>query len=314
MLKWKKLGQVFNPCISQPRPWMQEYAQCPTAFILDKNTVRVYIATRPRPDSQLKYVSYPGFVDLDRHDLSRVVAIAESPLLPLGAPGAFDEFGIMPSSFIEHDKGIYVYYTGWTRMSSVPYTLAIGLASSHDGSNFSKVGQGPVLGLSLQEAYFVTGPSVMKLGQEWYMWYLSGKKWLFTEGKHEPVYQVALATSPDGMDWQHDGQPVLPRLSEDECQDIFSPFFFNDKWHAVFAWRNPSTSDGAYRMGYAWSTDLQTWTRDDTQAGITTSETGWDSQMMCYPHIKEIDGRIFMFYCGNAFGKEGFGVAELLKA
>ncbi|WP_222616567.1 glycoside hydrolase family protein [Undibacterium umbellatum] len=314
MLKWKKLGQIFNPCASQPRPWMQEYAQCPTAFILNESTVRIFIASRPRPDSDLKYVSYPGYVDLDRRDLSKVVAIAESPLLALGGSGAFDEFGIMPSSFIKTGDSIHAYYTGWTRMSSVPYTLAIGLATSKDGgTSFGKLGQGPVLGLSLKEAYFVTGPSVLKVGDEWYMWYLSGKKWLFTEEKHEPVYQVALATSSDGINWQHDGQPVVPRLSENECQDVFSPFFLNGKWHAVFAWRHPSTSGGAYRMGYASSPDLKTWIRDDAQAGISTSDNGWDAQMICYPNIKEIDGRIFMFYCGNSFGKEGFGVAELIS-
>jgi hypothetical protein len=155
---------------------------------------------------------------------------------------------------------------------------------------------------------------VQLAGSDWRMWYLSGKKWLLAEGKQEPVYQVALARSVDGIHWQHDGSAVVPRLSEDECQDIFSPFYLNGKWHAVFAWRKPSSSEGAYRMGYASSHDLETWVRDDSQAGISTSDTGWDAEMICYPHVKEIDGRIFMFYCGNRFGKEGFGIAELIDA
>jgi hypothetical protein len=34
--------------------------------------------------------------------------------------------------------------------------------------------------------------------------------------------------------------------------------------------------------------------------------------MICYPHIVEVDGRSLMFYCGNYFGREGFGCAELV--
>src|SRR5512139_1904872 len=98
MFACKKLGNIFNPTVSRPRPWMQEYAQCPTPFVLNDDILRVYIACRPQRGTDLQYVSYPGYVDVARDDLTRVVRIADTPLLPLGEPGAFDEFGIMPSS------------------------------------------------------------------------------------------------------------------------------------------------------------------------------------------------------------------------
>ena len=89
------------------------------------------------------------------------------------------------------------------------------------------------------------------------------------------------------------------------------PSTLGGRWHAVFAYRQPSTSAGAYRLGYASSTDLRHWQRDDAQAGLELSATGWDSQMLCYPQTIELDGRVLMFYCGNDFGREGFGIAEL---
>lgn len=291
---------------------MQEFAQCPTPFVLDDRVLRVYIACRPQRGTDLQYVSYPSYVDLARDDLSRVDSIADAPLMPLGSPGAFDEFGIMPSSFLRRDQEVLAYYTGWTRMRSVPYTLAIGMAVSQDGGRtFRKTGEGPLLGLSLSEPYFVTGPSVRVLNEQWNMWYLTGRKWLLTDGRYEPVYQITRATSTDGAVWQRNGLPIIPALVEDECQDIFSPFFLGNKWHAIFAWRRPSARDGNYRLGYAYSDDLETWIRDDSQVGIQLSETGWDSQMMCYPQVIELDGRILMFYCGNDFGRQGFGIAEL---
>jgi len=33
--------------------------------------------------------------------------------------------------------------------------------------------------------------------------------------------------------------------------------------------------------------------------------------MMCYPQLLEVDGKMLMFYCGDDFGKEGFGIAEM---
>ncbi|MEZ4852011.1 MAG: hypothetical protein R3B93_26090, partial [Bacteroidia bacterium] len=69
-----------------------------------------------------------------------------------------------------------------------------------------------------------------------------------------------------------------------------------------------------YRLGYAWSEDLKNWYREDDKAGIALSSEGWDSEMMCYPHIFEVDGKAYLLYNGNKFGRFGFGLAELLSA
>jgi hypothetical protein len=52
------------------------------------------------------------------------------------------------------------------------------------------------------------------------------------------------------------------------------------------------------------------WDRRDDEAGITVSAEGWDSTMIAYPCVLEVDGRRLMFYNGNGFGAEGFGWAE----
>jgi hypothetical protein len=33
--------------------------------------------------------------------------------------------------------------------------------------------------------------------------------------------------------------------------------------------------------------------------------------MLCYPHVFRCEGRVYMLYNGNAFGRDGFGVAVL---
>jgi hypothetical protein len=44
---------------------------------------------------------------------------------------------------------------------------------------------------------------------------------------------------------------------------------------------------------------------------MALSPEGWDSQMQCYPHIFECDGRVYLLYNGNEFGRHGFGAARL---
>ncbi|KAB2325482.1 hypothetical protein F8A86_00245 [Betaproteobacteria bacterium SCN1] len=316
MFTWTKLGRIFDPTAERPRPWMQAYAQCPTPFLYDADTVRVYFATRPPRGTDLQYVAYPGYVDLARNDLHRVTRIAADPLLPLGGPGAFDEFGLMPSAVVRHGDAVHLYYTGWSRMASVPYTTAIGLAISHDGGDtFRKVGEGPLLGLTLNEPYLVNSPTVRIVEGVWHLWYMTGLGWLPNEGAPEAVFRIAHATSADGIHWQRDGRTIIPPHHADECQDLFQPFRLDGRWHAVFAWRRAlgfRTDPAAmYRLGYAWSDDLVHWTRDDAQAGLTVSDDGWDAQMLCSTQAIELDGRILLFYCGNTFGREGFGIAEL---
>ncbi len=293
---------------------MEEYAQCPTPFVRSDDVLRVYIACRPKRDADLKYVSHPGYVDLSRKDLTQVLGTAAAPLLPLGNPGAFDEFGIMPSSVVRVGDLVYMYYAGWARMSSVPYTVAIGLAISKDGgTTFGKVGEGPVLGLTPNEPYLVSSPAVCVIDGTWHMWYLTGTKWLL-DGP-ESVVQIAHATSSDGVSWVRNGLPIIDPMSEDECQDIFMPFHVGGKWHAIFGFRKPigfrTDPTCKYQLGYASSDDLITWHRDDSKVGIGLSESGWDSEMMCSSQVIQVGGRVLLFYCGNAFGREGFGIAEM---
>jgi predicted GH43/DUF377 family glycosyl hydrolase len=71
------------------------------------------------------------------------------------------------------------------------------------------------------------------------------------------------------------------------------------------------SKDFSYRIGYASSDDLLHWKRDDTKAGITISEEGWDSEMISYAHVFEFNNNMYMIYQGNGFGRYGIGLAIL---
>lgn len=315
MLKWKKLGKLFDPTQVKNIPWMNDFAQCTSALIFD-DFVRVYFSCRPSKDEKGQYVSYTTFVELDRKDLTRVLRIADKPVLELGELGTFDEFGIYPTCVIRLQDKICMYYAGWTRMVSVFADVAIGLALSNDGVTFQRAGKGPVMGKTLHEPFQVSGPKVRLFSGKLFMFYISGEKWLHYKGHTETIYKIKMATSEDGVQWERDGIAILDNvLGADECQAGPDVFYFDGRYHMYFSYRyglDFRGNDRGYRIGYAYSYDLFHWTRDDENSGIGLSEDGWDSTDMHYPHVFELDGKMYMLYNGNEFGKYGFGLAELI--
>lgn len=315
MFKWKKLGRVFNPQEIKDVWWMKEFAQAPSVLLFDE-FVRVYYSCRPAPDENGQYVSYSAFVDLDRKDLFKIVNIAFQPVLALGELGSFDEFGIYPISVIRDGKKVLAYYGGWTRCESVPFNVAIGFGISEDnGMTFKKCGKGPILSYSPDEPFILSGPKIRKFNNTYYLWYIAGRKWIIADGRPEPVYKIRMATSHDGITWTKMNKDIIEsRIEENEAQASPDVILYNGKYHMFYCYRYSSNYRGkekGYRIGYASSHNLLDWIRDDSKAGIDISEKGWDSEMVAYPHVFELDGNIFMFYLGNSVGRYGFGLAQL---
>jgi predicted GH43/DUF377 family glycosyl hydrolase len=266
------------------------------------------------------FLSEIAYADFDREDPTRLIDVSRERVIELGGLGCFDEHGIFPISPVRVDDRIYAYTCGWSRRVSVPVETSVGLAFSDDGGRtFTKHGTGPVLTSSLHEPYLVGDAFVQRHNGTFHMWYIFGVGWSDEEDEPSParVYKIGQATSSDGINWERDdGRRMVPdRLNANECQALPTVIFIDGRWHMYFCYRqatdfrtNPSR---AYRIGYAYSDNLREWHRDDAKAGIDVSGSGWDAEMMCYPNVFSVDGKAYMLYNGNEFGRWGFGLAEL---
>jgi predicted GH43/DUF377 family glycosyl hydrolase len=310
--KWKKEGLIFNPADHKTPEWMNEFAQAPAVMVYD-GFIRVYFSCRPKPDAKGQYVSYSGWVELDRKDLHKVLRVSEQPILNLGDLGTFDEFGTYPVSVIRQKEEYHAYFGGWTRCESVPFNVAIGMAKSKDGKVFERLGNGPVLSYSMDEPFVLSGPKIRRFNNKFYLFYIAGKKWVLDNGKPEPVYKIRLAVSDDGLTWKKINKDLIPdKVEANEAQASPDVIWLDGKYHMFFCYRFSTGYRGkqnGYRIGYAYSEDLINWTRDDSKVGIDVSAEGWDSEMISYPHVFELDGKLNMFYLGNGVGRQGFGLA-----
>jgi len=316
-MRWIKKGLIFNTVNHNLDLRCNDYAQSPQAVVYD-NFVRIYFSTR-KIDETNKYVSEAVFVDYSK-DLTRIIGHSIEEVIPLGERGCFDEHGIFPFSPLRHQDKIMAFTCGWSRRVSVPIETSTGLAYSEDGGlTFKKVGNGPVLTSSLREPLLVGDSFVRFYNDTFHMWYIYGKYWLRAT-KNEPearVYKINHATSVDGINWlRNDGTQLIEDLiGQDECQALPTVMKIGDRYHMYFCYRYATdfrrNSNRAYRLGYAYSDDLVSWKRADDKKGIDISESGWDSAMMCYPHLFEAFGQHYLLYNGNIFGKYGFGLAQL---
>lgn len=317
-MKWIKKGLLFDPAKHKLANNCFEFAQSPQTLVFD-DFVRIYFSTRQKDNSTGKFLSHISFVDFDKN-FKEVLNVSSNTVIELGGLGCFDEHGIFPINILRHEKKIIAYTCGWSRRVSVSVETSTGLAFSDDnGLSFKKEGTGPVLTASLHEPMLVGDSFVKVYNSTYHMWYIYGKKWIKAQANEPParVYKIAHALSTDGINWQkEEGKHIITdSLNEDECQALPSVIKIGDRYHMYFCFREATdfrkNAKRGYRLGYAWSDDLKNWNRDDKNAGIDFSETGWDSEMMCYPHIFECDSKIYLLYNGNEFGRFGFGIAEL---
>ena len=318
-MTWKKRGRIFDPTRHTLPNGCVQFAQSPQTLVFD-DFVRIYFSTRAVDKSNGKYLSHIAYVDMDK-DFARVRGVSDHTVIPLGELGAFDQHGIFPMNVVRHGDAVYGYTCGWTRRVSVSVDTGVGLAISRDdGRTFQRAGSGPVLTSSLHEPCLVGDGFVRHMEGRFHMWYIFGTGWKrHAEGASpDRTYKIGHAVSDDGIHWQKEEarQIITDVLGADESQALPTVVRIGSRYHMFFCFRQSfdfrTNSSRGYRVGHAWSDDLSNWTRDDNEPLLDVTPGDWDSDMLCYPHAFECDGKVYLLYNGNEFGRYGFGLAELV--
>lgn len=319
MMKWKKIGKIFDPSQYELPNNCKEFAQSPQVFLLS-DVIRVYFSTRER-DSSGKYLSHIAYVDFDKQ--FNVIRVSSKSVIALGGLGCYDEHGIFPLNPLKAQGKLFGYIGGWNRRVSVSVDGSIGVSVSDDnGVTYRRLGDGPVITSSINEPFLVGDPFVQYYDGIFHMWYIFGVIWkrFSPETPPDRVYKIGHAVSADGIVWEKpdEGRAIVGNaLGEDESQALPTVVKIGNQYHMYFCYRQSfdfrKNKNRGYRIGHAFSDDLSNWTRDDENVGIDVTEGSWDSDMMCYPHVFEMDGDVYLMYNGNEFGRHGFGLAKLEK-
>ncbi len=304
-MRWEKLGIVY--CPDGDQEWARTHAMLPTPIALPElGVIRIFITCCDSAG-----ISRPGFVDVSADDPACVVNRSAGPLMEIGAPGTFDESGVLATSVVRSPDGrLLMYYVGFELGTKIRYRLLSGLAVSTDhGLSFTRHSPTPILERSAQDLYFRGGPYVVVEKDRFRMWYVGGSSWLEVNGKTLPEYRIKYLESTDGVTWSGDGQVVIDITRDDE-HGFGRPWVMEHPqrgYSMYYSIRRKSL--GAYRMGYATSRDGLVWDRQDDAIGLDAGPDAYDNHAIMYAAVVEVGGRTYCYYNGNDFGKDGFAVA-----
>ena len=290
---------------------MDSYAN-PMACVIMGSFIRVYFTTRTKKNEDGFFTTYITFLDCDIKDPSRILYIHDKPLLEMGLPGTFDEHGTMLATVAVREGKYYMYYMGWQRSTVVPYIISLGLATSDDGVNYTRISDGPVIGLNRFSPFGIGNVSIIIEEGIFQMWYTRYTPWIKTNVGYRPNYDLRFATSKNGIDWEYNDTICLSPENINESLAMPAVKKINGRYHMWFSYRptvEATGKSGKYRIGYAVSDNKLDWKRTDSEVNLTVSETGWDSDMLSAPEVVITEDNVFMFYCGNDYGSTGFGYA-----
>ncbi|WP_299868633.1 hypothetical protein [uncultured Roseobacter sp.] len=301
---WKKRGLVWNSGVGAGG---FTHAMGPTPFLIDDDTIRVYLTVLDADGR-----GHVQYVDVAADNPTRVLAESQGSIFGPGLPGTFDDNGVMALSLVRVPDGrIFLYYAGFEICHHIRYRIFSGLAISEDeGGSFHRYSHAPILDRSDGELFFRGGPFALYEDGRFRMWYVAGSTWMNVAGKQMPVYDLRYVESDDGLHWPSEGQLSMALTGDDE-HGFGRPWVIRrgtGDYQLFYSVRR--TSLGAYRLGYAESTDGISWTRRDAEMGLDVSPGAFDGQAIMYSAVIEAQGRTWCFYNGDGFGAAGFAVAE----
>ena len=291
---WKRIGSIRLESWGDPR--LHSHMAVPVIEPLDFPNCRLYFSSRDVRNQSRTFAA-----EFDITNLEHGVTSEPLLVLDLGELGTFDDSGAMASWLTTCGDDRYLYYQGWNLSVSVPFRNSIGLAISRGGKPFEKSGPGPLLDRMYGEPHFVATPAVLETAGAWRMWYLSCTSW--ENGPDGPVhrYHIKSAVSLDGIQWERPGKIAIDYRDESEYAISRPSVLIDDSlWRMWFSYRGHR-----YRIGYAESSDGETWIRKDSPMGLAPSGRGLETEMVEYPYVFRLGQALYMAYNGDNYGKAG---------
>ena len=301
--------QMLSNMIGTP----MSHVQSPAAIDFGDH-YRMFFCSRKLADSSGgNFVSKLFSIDLEKKSF-RVLHSPKEEIVNVGDSGTFDEFGMTPVSAIFIENQLYLYYAGWSRSVSVPYTAAIGiLIETHrDSSKFKRLFKGPVIPYDTDEPYLMGSPRVKQFNNKLYMFYVAGTRWDDSSGSPEPTYKIRLAVSNDGQNWSKIGRNLISdSIDAFECQAAPEVIRFGDGYLMLYSFRSSLRHDPKreYQIGMAYSKNLEEW--KTLPADLQTTAISPNISGTSYYNLVEDSGEIRVFYQLPGMGKEGVGTAIL---
>lgn len=226
----------------------------------------------------------------------------ESAVLSPGEPGDTDVAGVMPMQQVND----LLFYIGWTLRKDVPYFNYLSVAKQ-TSSGFSKLG--PILAPDIVDKGFSGTFFAIKFRRKYFGYYLSVVGWSEDEdGNLNPEYNIRIAVSTDALNWRRLDKTAIELEEFEAGISAITIISHKGALHAWFSVRGSknfrNSSSGGYKIVHAVSHDGIAWKRD-TQFGLSPGFSTGVQNMVAYPSVYTVKGKLVLLFNGDGFGENG---------
>ncbi len=237
-------------------------------------------------------------VDVLAQPYAQVTALEANPVLSPGAAGAWDSQDVLNPSVIQFGGNLINYYSGWD--GTVWQT---GYATSTDNGLTWNKRATPVLSIGDWTTQYIAanGSNIV----------VNGQMFMYFQGESADGHQqIGLATSPDGINFTMQPNPVIAAGPAGSYDDLYTsdPYVLqvgNQYWMYYSA----VTHDYSFTMARATSTDGVNWTKDAQPLFANGAPGDFDDVGDAEPSIVYQDGLYFMIFTANKDMKRSLGWA-----
>lgn len=297
-MKWNKLGQIFT--VSGTYKEIISHASNPLAFHLYDDVFRIFYSGR-----DVFNKSSVSFIDIDIITFEHVNN-PDKVVFSYGQEGSFYSHGVSIGNCYSQNDKEYILFMGWQFKEGEHWRGDIGRLQIIDKKHLTLDPIQAFMEIDEEDKISLSYPWVMFHEGIYKMWYGSTIDW--TSENDEMIHVIKYATSTDGENWKKHGIAIPYEIGVAQAFSKPSVYIDDIGYHMWYSYR--SGNGTTYRIGYSHSKDGINWERKHNEVGIDVSNSGWDSEMICYPFVFEHKNNMYMLYNGNGYGKSGFGIAK----
>jgi hypothetical protein len=246
-----------------------------------------------------------GVVRYKWGDRPELLDVSRDPVLDLGEPGCFDMDGAAYPFIVRSEGRLLMYYVGWNKLGGrAPWVTNLGLAISDDnGATFKRATRAPIIARTNDDPIGSASSFVEHDHRGWSLYYTKLMSWDESVVPPQPSYNIWKARSTDGLSWVSSNENVIGHDSGEYALCAPSLHEFGDRTVMFFSARGHR-----YRLFAAVANEQGKFRRIHQPLQIAPGK--WDDDMQCYCHVMTISGQIYIFYCGNGYGRAGVGYAS----
>ena len=217
----------------------------------------------------------------------------KSTVLSLGTSGQWDDWGVRINGIIDNVGTYYMYYTGCKTSDGGNDKWHIGLATSTDGTTWTKYGSNPIL--SAHGSYTsVESAAVVKVESIWYMYY--GYRTVSTI-----LSGIIAASSSDGITWADSGEVLHIGATYDAGYiEHHQIVYYGNRYYLIYESSNSAQTSWTINIAYS-TNPLGTFTKYVNNPVFSASGVGgsFDVSQVATPFVFSLNNKWYFFYQGG---------------